>query len=205
MFGRLSPESHRQPRLVAEHLLRNKVIELLPGSDETERTSVAELFNQMMGKSFEADIIFYHIEQAIVEAQLSMGWGNEDKVKLGHYNSERIYYTLLFHEVGHNVLRRLGRLRQTYNNHHWPEENFCWEFSRQMCRLLDLPYSLTRELLSRLSGKLTDKLRERRNVMTEELFWQICVIEGLLFGFSYSRKTEFVWDKEGKPQVLVKE
>lgn len=103
------------------------------------------------------------------------------------------------------MLNRLGCSRQAYQDNPQPEEDFCWLFSRKMCRELGLPYSNGREMVSRVSTALTDRLIERRNEVTEKLFWYFCVLEGILFGSPYDRRTELRWDDEGRPYLLAKE
>jgi hypothetical protein len=92
--------------------------------------------------------------EIISTAIQSNSWGFSDRVKIGHYASKDVFYTLLFHEVSHALLNRTDLNAAAL-------EYACWDFSRKICRQLALPYSVAKEYLNKFWLEIFNRIIEK--------------------------------------------
>ena len=105
------------------------------------------------------DALRDQLEQVLRTVRSTGRWSSQDFVNIGAFRDSSEYYTLLFHESCHRLLKPLNGKRYYVNGYN-EEEDFCHRFSRNICQVLSLPYSDGSEEISREFVTLGDQPTE---------------------------------------------
>lgn len=137
-----APLSARENSPRPEPKLRTKILDGISRIDACQLENLKEVFETLGVPGVEPGALKAQILNSVRDAELSEVWsgGNErGNARIGFYCNDSEYHTFLLHEIGHNVLQRL-HIKTGYNEDVEPEERFCWEFSRRLCKILDLKF-----------------------------------------------------------------
>ena len=86
------------------------------------------VINRLVKSGTEEDLA---LQAIILRSKFSNQWGYGDVVSIGEAEDAKFFNTLLFHESAHEYLK----LESTNE-----AEQSCYEFSKQICKRLRLPY-----------------------------------------------------------------
>jgi hypothetical protein len=188
-------------RNLIESDLRNIILLRFKTLDEISKNLIFDKFLQ-----FNSDIDINLIDQRIVGAIKSAVKGyiwsfrkieGNYKISIGFFNTKEVFYTIIFHEIGHSVLRSSGIINKDYNDSPYLEENFCWELSSIFCKIFNINYCKEREEISISFLKLMDQYGKQDEFCKE--FQKLVILERKLFCFSDYGEDTFHWDDKGIP------
>jgi hypothetical protein len=190
---------------LSEIYLRKKILDELSNLDPKDKQIIINAFEK-----YKEGIDKKQILNSLAKAVLSAAKGTEWKtggstLQMGFYNTQETFYTLIFHEAAHVVLQSLGRTDKEYDSTTEQEEDFCWRFSRLACNLLNFPYSLLRESISRSFCELKLLVVKKLLLNPEEqlkALSQLIVLEQQCFNFSDVGKDRFYWVENSIPLKL---
>jgi hypothetical protein len=197
MTARFSAETVR-PFLPRESMLRDRALCNLNVATPHQLQEVIALFS-INGLRVDPQALVELLRISLRQAQRSESWGNGEIVNIGYYSTDGDYYTILFHELGHRLLRSLGRTAGIYNINPSPEEFFCWDFSRKACSALELPYSPVRELTEKLGFLLADAVANHNTPIILVLLEIYARAEAQLYGLTRYSRNRLDWDGEERP------
>ncbi len=198
--------AHQSEKSPPEGQLRYAVLQRLTllAADVPKQTVLVRLFREYVPNATGPQVLKL-IYESVSSAKRAMKWEGADeadrRVGIGYFQRPEDYFTTLLHEVGHNVLRKLGRSRQDYEKDLDGEEDFCWRFSQLMCHMLGLAYSAPTERLYRdfwqVKSALVAAGCESPVLLSqlESLFDR----EREEIGFSLHSDEGFIWNEEGRP------
>jgi hypothetical protein len=142
----------------------------------------------------------------IETAQKGLSWRSRNEtgdIAIGYYNSVPYFYTNLFHEEGHFTLNQFGSDLNAYRESAEPEEIFCWDFSKGLTSLLNLPYSEGSADLSLAISRIRQQLsRDKNNQRLLDELERLTQKEIALNGFSDTAQSAFIWTPTGIPQLV---
>lgn len=184
----------------AEPGLRRVLLERIEGIQSKDLDSICGLFRSV-GAENDPGKIKTALSRAVTSAKLGKYWlGTErENVAIGYYASEGEYFATFMHEAAHNMLEQLDYTGGYKAGEGESEENFCWRFSKVVCRLLELPYNEKIEELNRKFAPLylhpQDYTREELSHMMDDLVRS----EREIRGISEDGGDRFHFSPEGVP------
>lgn len=190
---------------LSETYLRKKILDKLANLDPKDKQIIINAFEKYK-KGINEKQILNSLAKAVSSASKGTEWKTGGlTLQMGFYNTQETFYTLIFHEAAHVVLQSLGRTDKEYDLTTEQEEDFCWHFSRLACSLLDFPYSLLRESISRSFCELKLLIVKKLLFNPEEqlkALSQLIVLEQQCFNFSDVGKDRFYWVENSVPLKL---
>ncbi len=191
-----APDKPRSNDVPTEGDLRALALERVAAMDEEEKDRLAYRVNSFFAINGSHDLQDL-LTESILGAERSDHWGSGKRIKVGYYSSAADYFSILFHECAHKLLSSMGRTNDEYLSDFRQEEKFCWQLSRYLCRQLDLPYSYSREAVSRLTVLMLAKLSANNRGLSNFTLSLIRMIETTGFGYSRLSKNQINWDEAG--------
>lgn len=96
------------------------------------------LFLRKYKSDFNSLTAFKLLTSSILSSKNSDHWSSDSPVNIGYFDNEATFFTLLFHEVCHLIIREMI---PNFNLNIYDEEKLCNLFSKKLCFLLKLPFS----------------------------------------------------------------
>jgi hypothetical protein len=199
-----TPETELPPM---ENELRRKVIKALTAlNDEQEQQLMAFVGEYLNGKN--VNDVSKFLTEGISRAKKANDWNAGSSIppiEIGYYRNEGQYNADLFHECGHYVLRKLGIDRNSYQQNSFQEEDFCWKFSRKICKVAGLSYAPESESFAKRYQELNLKYpAEQKNTPEFRIAFETLIDqENEVQGYSAFDGTKVVsWTEEGRPFIV---
>ena len=181
---------------LSESQLREEAICRIEKLTTTHVEGILALFEKVDFQIDSSALVPLMIEK-IRGAKQSSLWKSNDEINMGYYSSSAVFYTVLFHELSHTLLRASGlKFDKTKL---FFEEFLCWEFSRVICHYLKLPYAPIYELLANIISIFLNGGKNNKRVNRELILPCLCWLEKILFNASILDRSEFHWSSEGVP------
>jgi|GEM_PF-3375243 len=189
---------------LSETFLRQKLLFWLEKMDVTAAQPLHQLLEDFSKRRFKKPPNIL-LAQAVRLAKRSKRWGVnglQSQVNIGFYQNEADYYTILFHEAAHTVLRVIDLSFSAYEENSDLEEVFCWELSQLVAQLLDFPYAPETAAIQLAISRWHLQLR---TLSTSEIdtadqqLKQLVLREQEILGFSIYADDDFYWDEQEMP------
>jgi len=175
-----------------EHLLRQNIVLKLNDLSLLQPSLVANLLGQhqpLIGLSE----LLEQFNNTINTAKRGNHWGKENEVTIGYYSSPSTYNTLLMHEASHKVLDFF--LDDPIN--HSEEEVLCYQMSRKLCELLNLPYDDKIEQIALEFNNIAKESNSDQQIISLDASF-----EAFILGFSgRDNCPNFYWNIENQPVI----
>jgi hypothetical protein len=139
--------------------------------------------------------------QKIIQAAIrNDGWACFGKtVHIAFYAHDADFFTLIYHEAGHALLREGGMPNSAVGETEVWEEEWCWAFSRLLCEVTNVPFCVERQYVSQLQWVGRELLHEDATSMA---FEQALVEEESIFGVNFFDSQFLDWSDTGVPLIL---